>query len=56
VAIVEEEGTVHSIRQLGIVRGDKRGQPFRVNKIDEFGEDAAGGFRIEIAGRLVGQE
>ena len=55
-AILEPDNPHHATGEIEIVRGDQGADPLLADETDKFLVNLFGGARIEISGRLVGQE
>ena len=55
-ALLEAQGAVHAGGKLEIVGGDQRRHAGLAHEAQQLLEHALGGGRVEIAGRLVGEE
>ena len=56
LAALQPQYPVHPVRQIVIMRRDHRDEACLLDELQKLVKDAAGGFRVEIAGRLVGEQ
>jgi len=55
-SVADRHAAVHAGGEIHVVRGDEGREPARFDQLGERAEHMVGRLRIEIAGRLVGQQ
>ena len=53
---MQGDAPIHALGKLRVVRRHERGKACGAHDRAQHGEDALGGRRVEIAGRLVGEQ